>query len=952
LPGLVAAGGLLVYLGTLNHGMSLASLGTVARVSGWMWQPQLQQPLTFLLFYPFRFLPKASIPLALNILTAVCAALVLLLLARSVALLPHDRRHEQRRRLESRHSVLSIPTAWMPPVLAAVVCGLQLTFWEEATSASVNVISLLVFAAVIWCLLEFRMERRQAWLSVSAVLYAAGMTNDWTMTGLFPVFLTAVIWLKGLAFLEVRFLWRMALCGLAGLVPCLVLPAAQAFGTTPHLAFWGALKANLGSQRYALSAFPGTALLVLALICLVPLLAISIRWKAEAPHSGDDNPVATFMTKAMFWFMHVAFLAVSVWIAFDPPLSPRHLSSGTPLLIQYYLSALVIGYCSGCLLLVGSVPISKSARFRRSPGAGKFAARLTVGASWLLLVAVPLGLLWRNLGQIRTTNGPALRALARQLYQSLPPGKSVVLSDDPIRLLLVQAELGAHRDGKDPLLLEVPALSWGQYQIVKASQFKSRWPVAVPTNGAEVVEPARVLRLLSCFSAREPIVYLHPSFSYCFEEFAARPRQAVLPLVKRVGETAGQPVDSRIAGAGEQYWHEQWADSLQALARQADRMRAFAPQLANQLAARLYLKAEPNRTLLFLGAAYAKSLDYWGVQMRRLGRWKEAGVWFERALALRPSNLAARINLEFNRRHQQSDSARLDRESVEKEFFDLFAKHRNWEGVLNDDGPVDEPTFLFESARVLLAGGKPRQAIEEFARCAELAPGWLEPKLWLAQARVAAREFASVLQVTHDIEAAHQSLAGSELAQFVFCQAAALEGLGRTNEVAACIEGFVSRHSEEPEVLSVAAQLYLRTGQYQPALAILDRMLTREPGNPELLSNKGLAETELRRYDAAIATLTGALSLAPSNPVVRLNRAIANLRAGRLEAAEADYHALLKAAPNSYKVLFGLGEIAWRKQDTNAAIRFYQDCLACGSGVSAERKLVADRLSQLKRKVD
>jgi tetratricopeptide (TPR) repeat protein len=712
------------------------------------------------------------------------------------------------------------------------------------------------------------------------------------------------------------------------------------------------LKANLRFQRDVLSAFPRGALLVLGLTCLLPMLVISIRWKSEVPHSGDDNPVAIFITKAMFCFVHAAFLAVSIWIALDPPVSPRHLGSGAPLLTQYYLSALIIGYCSGYLLLIGSVPIFKLARFQRSPRTQKFIAKLTVGAFWLLLVAVPLALLWRNLGQIRTTNGPGVHAFARQLYQGLPPGKSVVLSDEPTQLLLVQAELCARRHDKDALPLELPSLTWGQYHIVKASQFKSRWPVTPPTNGLEVVKPARVLYVLSRFSSREQIVYLHPSFSYCFEEFAARPNGAVLCLAPRTRGALGWTLDSRIAAAAERYWQELWGSTLQTLAKQAGRKPADAPQPANQLTARLQLTVEPNRTALFLGAAYVKSVNDWGVQMQRLGRWKEAGVWFERALALRPENLAARINLEFNGRRQQGDKRRLDRESMEKQFLDLFARHRNWEWVMNADGPVDEPTFLFETALILLAGGEPRQAIGELARCAELAPDWLEPKLWRAQGHVAVREFASALRLTEEIEAVGKPQEASGIAQFVFCRATALQGLGRTNEAAACIESFVVRHPEQPEVLSTAAQLYLQSGQYQPALAVLDRLLNSDPRNPELLSNKGLAETELARYDAAITTLTTALSLAPSNQAVRLNRAIANLRAGKLEAAEADYQPLLKATPNSYKVLFGLGEIAWRRQDTNAAIRFYQECLARGTPAAADQKLITDRLKQLRARAN
>jgi hypothetical protein len=57
---------------------------------------------------------------------------------------------------------------------------------------------------------------------------------------------------------------------------------------------------------------------------------------------------------------------------------------------------------------------------------------------------------------------------------------------------------------------------------------------------------------------------------------------------------------------------------------------------------------------------------------------------------------------------------------------------------------------------------------------------------------------------------------------------------------------------------------------------------------------------------------------------------------------------LLQTSPRSHKVVFGLGEIAWRRQDTNAAIGFYQQCLSLSQPATADHKIVAERLRQLK----
>ena len=62
LPWLIAGGALVVYLVTLNHWVTLASLPVVAKVTGWDWTSIQAAPLLFLVTYPFRFLPAAWQP--------------------------------------------------------------------------------------------------------------------------------------------------------------------------------------------------------------------------------------------------------------------------------------------------------------------------------------------------------------------------------------------------------------------------------------------------------------------------------------------------------------------------------------------------------------------------------------------------------------------------------------------------------------------------------------------------------------------------------------------------------------------------------------------------------------------------------------------------------------------------------------------------------------------------
>src|SRR5271165_2044806 len=91
LPWLLGGAMFVLYLCTLYPLATPATLNQLARVAGWDWRPQFFAPVAFLVTYPIHWLPDHFKILALNCFSAGCAALTLVLLARSVALLPHDR---------------------------------------------------------------------------------------------------------------------------------------------------------------------------------------------------------------------------------------------------------------------------------------------------------------------------------------------------------------------------------------------------------------------------------------------------------------------------------------------------------------------------------------------------------------------------------------------------------------------------------------------------------------------------------------------------------------------------------------------------------------------------------------------------------------------------------------------------------------------------------------------
>src|SRR5271170_5555901 len=217
LPWLLGGAMLAVYVATLNPRVNLLNLSWVATVSGSCWQAQLSNPLLYLVTLPFHLAPPGKLPALLNVMSALSAAGTLGLLARCVALLPHDRLETERRRERSDFSFLTGRLAIYPPIVAVVMLGLQLTFWEHATNFTGESVELLLFAGIVWQLLEYRLDEAPWRLYLAAFAAGAGLAESWAFVGYFPIFITAIIWLRGLDFFNTRFLARLLWSGLGGL---------------------------------------------------------------------------------------------------------------------------------------------------------------------------------------------------------------------------------------------------------------------------------------------------------------------------------------------------------------------------------------------------------------------------------------------------------------------------------------------------------------------------------------------------------------------------------------------------------------------------------------------------------------------------------------------------------------------------------------------------------------
>jgi tetratricopeptide repeat protein len=969
LPWILASVGFAVYLSTLNHWVSFANFVQVGRASGWVWQPDQSGPLTWLVRQPLRLFSLATRPLVLNLFAAFCAALTLAQLARSVALWPHDRTHDQRQRERGPFWFLSIRSAWMAPVLAVAVCGLQLTFWLHATSAAsspapwgsgLEMLDLLMFAYIVRCLLELRISQNESWLVRAALVYGLALTNNWAMILYFPLFLASLIWIRGLAFFNTRFLVKMFLWGLAGLSLYLLLPIVQSTGDIAPVPFWSGLRQSLSSQKTIVTTMlgffkshpqgPQTALL-LALTSLLPLLLISIRW---ASYFGDTSRLGVALTTFAFHIVHATFLFVCIWVALDPPFSPRYNLFGAgvnmPFATLSYLGALSVGYFVGYFLLIFGVPEpgKKIAPWLRYVGV------TVVALVWILLLAAPILLIARNMSYVRATNGGNIRDYARRLIQGVPQRGGIVLSDDSRRLILAHSEAVKEGREKSLIFLDTASLKYPDYHRFLKKAYGVQWPVELPKDSVGFSD-RDVIEILGRLAQTNGLYYLHPSFGYYFEIFYPEPHGLDFHLVQVSTNTLEVPLlPGSIREENKSFWSNTTRQAIVPL------LSAVAPEEASGsrggafagVFSRLHLKPEPNRELSVLAGFYSRALDSWGVELQRNGDFKQAREYFDLSQQLNSDNVVAKINLEYNLSREPGHKTSR---SLSANLQDQFGKYRDWEQVMGENGPFDEPIFCFQEGMIYMRNSLYRQAAAQFSRTAALETNNLASRLWLAQLNVLARLPDRALDVLAQLRAnpARFGISRTNENELLFVETSARLAKGDEPAARAGVQKALEVNPNDTSVMATAAQVYTKYGDYSNAVEMIDRQLRLAPNDVGLLLNKGFVCLQMNAYEQGIAPLTRVLTLETNTAsetynTALLDRAIAYLRSDKLDLAKKDYETLEKSYPSAYRIKYGLGEIAYRNHETNTAVRNYQLYLANGPTNTAEAKQVADRLKELK----
>lgn len=995
LPWVTAGVMLLVYLVTVNQWVSTRSLPVVAKVEGWDWALPMQWPLFFTLTYPLRWLSPGMQPLALNLFSVICGTLTIALLVRSVGLLPHDRTDEQRIRQRSGDGLLNTNFAWAPAVLAAAALGFELTMWEHATEATNEALDLLIFAYLIRCVLEFRIDKNEQWLFKLAFVYGLGVTNNWALIGFFPLFLASLIWIRGKAFFSAKFIIKMMALGLTGMLMYLVLPLVWHFKSGGSSTFWETLRAMLGSQKSILLNIPSlrARALILSLTSILPVAIMGVKFPAGF---GETSSAGASITNLMFRTIHLVFAGACIWMAFDQKVSPRSLGLGLPFLTFYYLSALAVGYYVGYLMVVHNDPPKKS--YRQVSPISKLLNPLVQGLAWTAVIVVPLALIYKNFRVVRAENGKLLMDYAEAIKSQFPTKPAIILSDDQYQLWLLEAAYA--RDGGGPHVLVNPrGLVYPAYHRGLVRRYgKNRWPEGGATADPKSRIDSSLVALALGSLARSNTVYnAHWGFGNLLEVLQPEPKGMVVEMTPATTNTF---YSFKLSAAQIQSNQAIWKNT---------------EGLINRAEAVLPFKIEDGR---FVAGQLSWALNHWGVNLQRAGQYADAAPVFERALSLSTNNLAAAENLDFNKSLGKKGRTPDDPKTVAE----LFG-YRGWDTLLNENGPVDVPEYLYAEGNAFRVNMLVRQAADCFARSAELWPTNPSPRMGLAATLITAKWTDEALKV---IGALHQDTNTTRMQkmELISMEAAIFFAKQDTNRAETALLEAVKKYPSEITFYNSLNEMYRASGQWKKAEEMVSQIVTQYPTNvslrlqrvelalnagdtntaasdlkeleklepnnidaslfrvfmalqdkdykrgaaevdkilqvnekmPQALVYKGIIHMEQKEDQPAIEAFTKALKADPDNVVAMRNRAIANLHAGKLNDAKKDYETLLYSLPPSHAFYYGLGEIAYKKGQKEEAIRNFELYLKFAPKpdpknppeLEEERKTVEGRLKELK----
>ncbi|HEX9045438.1 MAG TPA: hypothetical protein VF988_00310, partial [Verrucomicrobiae bacterium] len=721
-----------------------------------------------------------------------------------------------------------------------------------------------------------------------------------------------------------KFLLRTALLGLAGFAFYAMLPTAN--GLMPHSPW------NLGTSwhnslhqsKNILSVlyngfWRSHRMVTLAVLIyyLVPSLPLLVRKRDEGTH--DKLGVDQFQIW-LYRSLRIGLLFACVWLAFNPTVGPQHVAQhelglALPMLSFAYLNALGAAYLAGNFLLVSQLVVQAwpPRRIQWRP------LGVPIGAAGVALLTAALML--RNAPAIVQLNSHSPEKYGVSAMDSLPGSGGVVLGDFSQELILFRAALAHRSDAAKWQVVDSRQLPGVDYRAELERQHPSGW---LSDQTRHELTPVESVWLLDQVARSNRVFYLNPSYGYFFEHFYLTPIGAVYEVKPRGKDPLDLPaMAGETLKANEDYWTKLWDRQLAGLIPPPPhRLGAFEKRLK-----RIAIIPVPPDQSQFLRQWYSMALDGWAVTLQKQGHLPEAQTRLQQALLLNTNNLSARITLSCNLNLQTN--AVLGLTDVTR-VASLLGSPSRVNLLLNNGGPIDEPTMDYLVGSVFIDWRLSLQAAEQFERVRRLAPHSLAAELALAEIYNRLQMPDRGRPIIEHLRAEFQKLpATNSSLDLNLALLDSYSWLLETNVSNArnALESVIEQHPDDAQVKNRVLAAYVALGDYTNALHLIELQLAKTPDSVPLLNSKAAVLIQCGRSSEAVPLLNDVL-LVTNLPIARANRAMAQLTLHNYDAAEIDLRELDKSREMPGMVNLGLATIAENRRNTNQALQYLQICLS------------------------
>ncbi|HQC42807.1 MAG TPA: tetratricopeptide repeat protein [Verrucomicrobiota bacterium] len=925
-----------LYLLTLNHWVSVETLGILAQVVGWdFWGLRMTDPIFRLLTLPFQFVPQSTAILGISVLNAVLASFSIAWLARAVMLLPQDRSTDQRVRNADPDGLYVGKLAFLPPTIAALSLGLLFHFWQGATEATSGILNIFFLAYIIRNTLEHRLDGEYGWIYRASALYSIALVNNPFMVLLLPFWVGSLIWINGKDLLKYRdLIVRSFFCFLPGLLFFLYIPVTEYIAGRSDMSFFQLLSKFLGVYVQTLKALPLYILFIYSTFSLLPLILLSIRWDQTR---SDNSGLNTAITRLGVRAMNLFFFLYTMAIAFDLPLCPRYLSPGVNGLEFHFIAALVLGFTTGYLLVVFHSPVTENRQKRFPVSRTMHMVRpLVYGLVPVFGLVMAVGLVYQNYPVLRENRGETLYQLGCNLVEDVKkagqaePGKPItLLSDDPNYLYLVQATLARQGDQSSYILIDSRFLSYPWYHRRMTKYFPDRWPDFVSkAKNIAYLDSGNMINWLMYYAGREKVYYLHPSFGHFFE--ACRP--TLEGLLTRMTPYRDADMSLWI------FTDEQKEQARNYWAVQQTRLDAI-PAVS------------PNRKLIdgavaYTAAYYARALNNYAVEFDKVGDRSQALKYYDEALRLFPRNLSALMNRTYYQRGSLNYSPEEQR--MVDELFNSYDS--SWNRVEQVCGKLDVPGPLYELGTIFMHNQQWRQAYQSFLRVEQFEPNNSDNMGALAYVDSMIGEGQRALERIRKTKARYKEL-DVPLSEWVILEiqeAACLISTGQEEEALKLMLDVRKSNPQNTGVANMLIRAYIANKNFSEALFMIDRQLASAPDNAENIRRKVYCLLGLQRPAEALPLLDGLLRKNPSNNSLRILRVATLIQMNLLQQARDEYMAMLEEDQNNLVAILGLAEVSEQMELKDEAIGWFSRALTNAYILDEEVEVVKKRIEDLK----